>query len=196
MSRDERVGLFGGSFDPIHIGHLVMAECAVEHLGLKRVYLIPNVQSPLKSRAPRASGRDRLALIRAAIRGNPRLGVLDIEIRLKGPSYTFDTVAALAQGTSARLYFLIGSDAFSDLARWHRARELARRVTFAVLRRPGSPEVRPPSWAGRWEEVAAPLIGISSTEIRDRVRRGRSIRYLVPDAAAALVRKRRLYRNP
>lgn len=188
-----RIGLFGGSFDPIHIGHLVMAEHAVEELELERVYFIPNAVSPLKSGPPLASGADRLALVKAAIRGNPRFKALDLEIRRGAPSYTFDTVAAMQKRTSAKLYFLIGTDALSDLARWHRARELARRVTFAVLRRPGSPEGRPPAWAGWWAEVAAPLIGISSTEIRDRIRRGRSIRYLVPDAAAALVRKRRLY---
>jgi nicotinate-nucleotide adenylyltransferase len=188
-----RIGLFGGSFDPIHLGHLIMAEHAEEQLKLDRLYFIPNATSPLKSRPPHASGRDRLAVIRAAIRGHRRFEALDLEIRRPPPSYTIDTVAALAGWTSGKLYFLIGTDALSDLARWHRARELARRVTFAVLRRPGSPRIRPPAWAGRWVEVAAPLMDISSTDIRDRIRRGRSIRYLVPDAAAALIRRKKLY---
>jgi nicotinate-nucleotide adenylyltransferase len=193
MSRVRRVGLFGGSFDPIHVGHLIVAQSAVEDLDLDRLYFIPNASSPLKTRPPIASGRDRLAMIRAAFRGHRAFRVLDLEIRRKGPSYTFDTVAALSGGGSAKMFFLIGADALLDLARWHRARELARRVTFAVLRRPGSRKARPPSWAGRGVEVDAPLIDISSTEIRDRVRRGRSIRYLVPDAVAALITKRKLY---
>ncbi len=191
--KSKRIGLFGGSFDPIHAGHLLMAERAAEQLGLERVYFIPNAVSPLKSRPPIASGRDRLAMIRAAIRGHPRFRVLDIEIRRNGPSYTFDTVAALAGRTSDKLYFLIGADAFSDLARWHRARELARRVTFAVFRRPGSRGIRPPTWVRKWVEVRGPLIDVSSTEIRDRVRRGRSVRRLVPEAAAAILGRRRPY---
>lgn len=193
MSRVRRVGLFGGSFDPIHVGHLEMADRAAEQLGLERVYFIPNAHSPLKSSPPVASGRDRLAMIRAAIRGRTRFKALDIEIRRNGPSYTFDTVAALSGGSSAKIYFLIGSDALSDLARWHRARELVRRVTFAVFRRPGSAGIRPPRWVRKWVEVDGPMIDVSSTEIRDRIRRGRPIRRLVPDAAAALLRKRRLY---
>ena len=196
MKRPPRVGLFGGSFDPIHVGHLLMAERAVEELGLDRLFFIPNDSSPLKSRAPLASGRDRLAMVRAATRGNPRFGVLDLEIRRGGTSYSFDTVAALTGRETARMYFLIGADAAADLAKWHRARELARRVTFAVVRRPGTRSTRPPAWVGRWVEVAAPLVDVSSTEVRERIRRGKSIRYLVPDAAAAVVRRRGLYRDP
>ena len=188
-----RIGLFGGSFDPIHVGHLVMAESAVDSLGLDRLYFIPNARSPLKTGPPRASGRDRLAMIRAAIRGNPRFEVLDLELRRPPPSYTIDTVAALPRRGSDKLYFLIGTDALSEFDRWHRARELARRVTLAVLRRPGSPGARPPAWARRWREVEAPLVDVSSTALRDRIRRGRSVRYLVPDRVASLIRKRGLY---
>jgi len=188
----KRLGLFGGSFNPIHVGHLILAERAAEELELEKVLFVPNSVSPLKAPEAYASGRDRLAMVRAAVRGNARFGVLDDEIRRGGTSYTFDTVAALSDRTSAKLYFLIGTDAVSDLDRWHRARELARRVTFAVLRRPGSERTQPPPWV----EVSAPLIDISSSEIRDRIRAGRSVRYLVPDAAAAIVKKRRLYRNP
>ena len=188
-----RIGIFGGSFDPIHLGHLMMADRAVEELKLDRLYFVPNSASPLKDDAPRASGADRLALIRAAIRSHPKFEALDVEIRRPPPSYTIDTVAALKGRASGKLYFLVGTDALSELARWHRARELARQVTFAVLRRPGSERVRPPAWVRRWREVAAPLIDISSTDIRDRIKRGRSIRYLVPDAVAAMIRKRKLY---
>jgi nicotinate-nucleotide adenylyltransferase len=191
--KHDRIGLFGGSFDPIHLGHLVLAEQAAEQLKLKRLYFIPAGQSPLKTRAPLASGRDRLAMIRAAIRGHPEFEALDLEIRRKGPSFTIDTVAAVSEGTSAKIFLLIGADALSDFARWHRARELARRVTFAVFRRPGSRGIRPPRWVTRWVEVKGPLIEISSTAVRERIRRGRSIRYLVPDAASAILAKRRLY---
>lgn len=190
----KRIGLFGGSFDPIHLGHLILAEIAAEQLKLDHVYFIPNAVSPLKTRAPLASGRDRLAMIRAAVRNHPKFKVLDVEIRRPPPSYTFDTVAALSGGASAKMFFLIGADALSDLARWHRARELARRVTFAVFRRPGSAGVRPPAWVRRRVEVDGPLIDISSTAIRERVRRGKPIRYFVPDPVAALVGRKGLYR--
>lgn len=189
----KRIGLFGGSFDPVHLGHLILAETAAEQLRLERLYFIPAAVSPLKTRSPLASGRDRLAMIRAAIRGHRVFDALDLEIRRKGPSYTIDTVAALSEGTSAKIFFLIGADALSDLARWHRAKELARRVTFAVFRRPGATGTRPPDWVRGRVEVKGPLIGISSTEIRERIRRGRSIRYLVPDAAMVVLAKRRLY---
>ena len=189
----QRIGLFGGSFDPIHLGHLILAERAVEQLGLDRLYFIPNARSPLKSRAPGASGADRLALVRAAIRGNPRFRAIDLELRRPSPSYTIDTVAALGVARSVKLYFLIGTDAVSDLARWHRARELARRVTFAVLRRPGTPRVRPPAWVRDSVVIDAPLVEISSTDIRSRLRAKRSIRYLVPGRVETLIRKKRLY---
>jgi nicotinate-nucleotide adenylyltransferase len=168
----------------------------VEELRLDKVLFVPNAVSPLKSAETYVSGRDRLAMVRAAIRGNRRFQALDDEIRRGGASYTFDTVRALSDRTSAKLYFLIGTDAVADLDRWHRARELARMVTFALFRRPGSLGAQPPPWAGGWVEVAAPLIEISSSEIRDRIRSGRSVRYLVPDAVAAILRKRRLYRSP
>jgi nicotinate-nucleotide adenylyltransferase len=132
-------------------------------------------------------------MIRSAIRRHPVFKALDLEIRRKGLSYSIDTVTALSAGTSVKVYFLIGSDALSDLARWHRAKELARRVTFAVFRRPGSSGTRPPPWVRGWVKVDGPLIDISSTSVRERVRRGRPIRYFVPDAVAALVEKRRLY---
>lgn len=193
MRRSPKIGLFGGSFDPIHAGHLMLAERAAEQLGLDRVLFIPNARSPLKSRAPGASGRDRLALVRAAIRGNPRFRAIDLELRRPAPSYTIDTVAALGVARSAKLYFLIGTDAVSDLTRWHRARELARRVTFALLRRPGSPRARPPAWVRSSVVVDAPLVEISSTDIRSRLRAKRSIRYLVPGPVEALIRKKRLY---
>jgi nicotinate-nucleotide adenylyltransferase len=191
-----RIGLFGGSFDTVHLGHLILAEVAAEQLKLDRLCFVPNAVSPLKTRPPLASGRDRLAMIRAAIRNRPGFEALDLEIRRPPPSYTIDTVAAVSGGASGKMFFLIGADALSDLARWHRARDLARRVTFAVFRRPGSEGVRPPAWVRGCVEVAGPLIDLSSTAIRDRVRRGKSIRYFVPDPVAALVGKRGLYRKP
>jgi len=190
-----RYGLFGGSFNPIHVGHLILAERAAEELRLDKVLFVPNAVSPLKSAETYVSGRDRLAMVRAAIRGNRRFQALDDEIRRGGTSYTFDTVRALSDRTSAKLYFLIGTDAVADLDRWHRVRELARLVTFALFRRPGSLGAQPPPWTGGWVEVAAPLVEISSTEIRDRIRSGKSVRYLVSEGVAAILRKRRLYRN-
>jgi len=191
----DRIGLFGGSFNPIHTGHLILAERCAEELRLDKVLFVPNAVSPLKSAEQYGPARDRLAMVRAAVKGNRRFGVLDDEVRRGGASYTFDTVTALSERTSAKLYFLIGTDAVADLDRWHRAREVARRVTFAVLRRPGSLGAQPPPWLESWTEVSTPLIEISSSEIRERIRGGRSIRYLVPEAVAAIIRRKGLYRS-
>jgi nicotinate-nucleotide adenylyltransferase len=191
----KRIGLLGGSFDPIHFGHLILAQQAAEQLDLDKVWFVPASISPLKGRSPIASSKDRLAMIRAAIRGNPQFGVLDVEIRRPGPSFTIDTVESLSGGASDKLFFLIGADALLDLARWKRAEELARRVTFAAFRRPGSRGIRAPRWV-RWVEVTGPLIDISSTDIRNRARLGRPVRYFTPDAVAAIVKRRGLYRKP
>lgn len=189
--KPRRIGLFGGTFDPVHMGHLILAERAADELKLDRVLFVPARVSPFKTGSIPADGAVRLLMLRAAVRGNRRFAVSDLELRRPGPSYTIDTIERLPAGD--RLFLLVGADALAGLPRWRRPRDLAGRVTFAVFRRPGQARRRSPSYA-RAVEVRSPLLEISSTEIRARIRRGASVRYLVPDAVERILRRRGLYR--
>jgi len=200
-----RIGLLGGSFNPIHLGHLVLAETARERLGLDRVVFVPNRQPPHKPMAEMASAADRLRMVEAAIEGNPAFGACDIELHRDGPSYSFDTVRELlarSEGTWD-IQFLIGADSLAELPTWYHVDELARLCRFVVFSRPGDAlgdltplhavldERQIEAIAARRFEM--PLIGVSSTDIRRRVREGRSIRYLVPEAVQRIIEERGLY---
>jgi len=186
-----RLGVMGGSFNPIHHGHLITAERAAEQLRLDRVLFVPTALSPLKNTSDLAAPKHRLAMVRAALRGNPSFEASNAEVRRGGTSYTFDTIESLKTG--AQVFLIIGDDAISLLPKWYRIHELAERVTFAVVGRPGKYEPPPP---GPWKlrRVHVPLIELSGTEIRQRVRRGMSIRYLVPEAVEKYIRRHGLYR--
>lgn len=186
-----RLGILGGSFNPIHIGHLVIAERAIETLRLDRLILVPSADTPLKDPATLAPARDRLAMARLAARGMPRVEVSDIEVRRGGTSYTIDTVRALApKGTT---FLIIGGDSLATLTRWRDIRELAKLVIFGVAARPGVRLARVPAWI-RTIPVRSPLIDVSATDLRERLRAGRSVRFFVPDAVERYIRRRRLYR--
>ena len=201
----KKLGILGGSFNPIHLGHLVLAETAREALCLERVIFIPAKLPPHKRAAPLAGGADRLAMVRLAVAGNPAFSVSDIELRRPGVSYTVDTVRALREelGAGVQIYFLIGMDTVGELAAWREVARLARLCLLVPLSRPGqaSPNAaaleravgRRPARAILRRALAMPLIGISSSEIRRRVADGRTIRYLVPDPVAAYIRRKRLY---
>jgi nicotinate-nucleotide adenylyltransferase len=182
-----RIGVFGGTFDPVHLGHMAIANAALDELGLDRVYFVPARQSPLKDERPVASELDRLAMLKAAIAGEPRFRVSTLELEREGASYTVDTLEALR--SEGELFLIVGSDAFADFARWRdpdRIRGLAKVVLAA---RPGAPN------APRDGTVLdLPLMDISSRELRARVARGRSLRYLVPEGALRYIEEHRLYR--
>lgn len=180
-----KIGLLGGSFNPIHIGHLVMAQAAHEQLGLDRVVLMPAPRPPHKDPRELAGGRDRLAMARLAARGTPWLRVSDLEFRRRGPSYTIDTVRALG----GRVTLIVGQDTLGEIDTWHEARRLRRMVTLAVYRRPGS---RARARGVRWIDGAA--IDVSAREIRARVRAGRPIRFWVPIPVEKYIVSRGLYR--
>ncbi len=185
-------GIFGGSFDPVHHGHLIVAERAGEALGLDRVWFVPCARQPLKPRGPVASGEDRCAMLRLAIADHDLFGVETYEVERPGPSYTRDTLAELtgrAQGE--RFVLLLGADAAQDLPRWRSVDEVARMAEIAVLTRPGAPEVRSP-YVSR--VIAAPAVEISASDIRARCLTRKSIRYLVPDAVAEYIEVKGLYR--
>lgn len=185
-----QVGLFGGTFNPVHTGHLVMADQVGRQLGLDRVDFMPDANPPHVDKKTAIDAKYRVEMLAAAIKSNPLFDLELCEIRRGGVSYTYDTMVALTKehpGTD--YYFIIGADMVNYLPKWHRIDELMKLVRFVGVKRPGYvPESQYPIL---W--VDAPLLDITSTAIRDRVRHGESIRYLVPDAVAAYIEKEHLY---
>ena len=184
-----KIGVFGGTFDPVHVGHLAIAQAALESAKLDRVVFVPARRSPLKQREPAAGADDRYAMLVAATRPEPRFTVSRIELDRDGPSYTIDTLEALK--SDGELHLILGSDALSELPRWRspdRIRALAR---ILVARRPGAPE---PDGSLGAVTFDAPCLDISSRELRARASRGLSLRYLVPDDVWRHIARSGLYR--
>jgi len=182
-----RIGVFGGTFDPVHVGHLAIANAALDELDLDRVYFVPARRSPLKQDGPVASAEDRLAMLSAAIAGEPRFRVSGIELDRKGPSFTVDTLETLrAEG---ELFLILGSDAYADFERWREPARIRALATVVLAARPGAPNAP----AGV-RVLDSPLMDISSRELRARAARGRSLRYLVPEAVLRYIEEHRLYR--
>ena len=187
------LGLFGGSFDPVHRGHLLVAQSAQEQLHLDRVIFIPAAQSPFKPGQSPAGSVYRLQMLRLALAGRASWEVDDLEVRRGGISYTIDTVRDLARRyPDARLYYLIGADLGQQLPKWRDAEELARLVHFAMVPRPGETfvDAPPPFQSIR---LKAPAVEISSSEIRDRVRHGKAVDLFVGPEVAEAITKNRLY---
>jgi nicotinate-nucleotide adenylyltransferase len=191
-----RIGLFGGTFDPVHLGHLRAAENAREALGLERVAFVPSAVPPHRS-APLSHAEDRLAMARLATASHPQFEVWDLELRREGPSYTVDTVAALVgERPCDSFVLLVGADTFPEMPSWREPERLFSLVEVAVAERPGAPAAkaqRPFPGARTVHAVPGPSLAISATAIRERVRLAQSVRYLVPDAVADYILSRRLY---
>lgn len=192
MPRRPRLGILGGSFNPIHHGHLIVATRMAEDLDLERVLLVPAAVAPLKDPGELAPARDRWEMLRRAIRGNPLFEACDLELRRGGVSYTVDTLRELHRRRPADYRLILGADAARLLPRWKEAAEVLRLARPAVAARPGHGTV---PGLPKKDIVEVPLLAISGTEIRDRVRRGLSIRYLVPDPVERYIRRRGLYRR-
>jgi nicotinate-nucleotide adenylyltransferase len=200
----EKIGIYGGTFDPIHCGHLILARDAVELLDLSQLIFIPAAISPHKlTRHPGASGEMRLQMLAAAVAGEPRFAVDDCELRRAGPSYAFDTVQALRarRPAASEWFYLIGEDNVPELHTWHRIDELRALVRFVVFRRRADFTHSPAVDSTPPLELAAAagfptldrLVDISATEIRKRVASGRSIRYLVPEAVERIIAAESFY---
>ena len=189
----QRIGLFGGSFDPVHLGHLLVAQTAREELDLARLFFIPAAQSPFKPDAQPAPARERLRLLRLALAGKPWCEIDDQEIGRGGVSYTIDTVRDYARRfPAAQVFYLIGADHVPQLPKWRAAEELARWVDFVVIPRPGQAEAPfPAPFRGRW--LAGFPLGVSSSQIRARAKAGLPIDHLVPGAVAEAIHNNRLY---
>lgn len=184
-----RIGVFGGTFDPVHVGHLAIAAAALESIRLDGVLFVLARRSPLKDRAPVASEADRLEMLRLAIADEPRFAVSRLELDREGPSYTVQTLEELAGPDE--LFLILGADALAGIPRWHRPERISELATMVVAARPGAPAAMA---ADRRLVVDTPLCDISSRELRARAARGRSLRYLVPDNVWRYIEDRGLYR--
>ena len=188
-----RIGLFGGSFDPVHLGHLLVARAACEELELTRLFFIPAAQSPFKPGRALAPAPFRLRLLRLALAGGVHYAIDTQEIDRGGISYSVDTVRDYAaRFPGAELFFLIGADHVGQLPKWRDAASLAELAEFVVIPRPGQAATpAPPSF--RLRLLRGFPLGISSSQIRDRVREGRPVDELIPPAVAEAIRDNQLY---
>ena len=190
---------FGGSFNPIHNGHLICARAVAESAGFEKVVLVPSAQPPHKPGATDlASPQDRATMCRIATAGDPLFAVDDLELTRTGPSYTIDSVAELKRRGETEVNWLIGADMLAILPQWHSPEELVRQANLILMARPG--------WSFDWDRlpqpfrhleknvVEAPLIDISATDIRRRIQEGRSIHYLVPEAVEQFIHEQNLYK--
>ena len=196
-----RTGVLGGSFNPVHYGHLLLADEVLEALGLDRILFVPAGVPPHKSPALLARAEDRFAMVRLATAGHPRFEVSDLELRRAGPSYTVDTLEALGI-PRADLFLVVGSETFLDLLSWREPRRIAELAQLVVVPRVGS-AFDPDSAAARkivrevGQEpliVRATSLPISASELRRRVREGRSLAFRLPDAVIGYIATRGLYR--
>jgi len=200
------IALFGGTFDPIHLGHTKVAEAAADHIGAEEVFFIPAKRSPLKSFLPVASDRQRLDMIRLAIEGKERFRVSDYELKRAEPSYTLHTVMWFQEkyGPDVTLHWLIGADTIDELDHWYRIEELIDRCNLSTMYRAGFP---PPDFS-RFESIwgpqrveklrrniiPTPLVDISSTCIRKRLASGLDVSEMLHPAVAEYIQRHRLYR--
>jgi nicotinate-nucleotide adenylyltransferase len=198
----ERLAILGGTFDPIHFGHLAMAEEVCWQLDVARIFFVPAAQQPLKAWKHIASAEDRLAMVRLAIADNPSFDVCDLEIRRGGPSFTVDTLATLREASPhAEWIFVAGADILRDLPRWHAIDRLFELCRFAIVTRPGHPidfdqlyQMLPVA-RGHVTEVGGLHLDISATDLRERLVRGAPVRYQMPDAVVDYIQQHGIYRQ-
>lgn len=195
-----RLGVLGGTFDPPHIGHLILAETAINGLGLEQVIFVPAGEPPHKQDRPLTPAAQRFAMMERAIAGNPRFSISRVDMDRPGPHYTADMLSLLRQQNPGHnLYFLMGADSLNDLSVWRAPAWIIAQAQIAVMRRTGTVinldtlAAKVPGLRERVTFVDAPTIDISATMLRDTVRAGLSIRYQVPDAVLEYIAKYRLY---
>ncbi|MGQ9887006.1 MAG: nicotinate-nucleotide adenylyltransferase [Aggregatilineales bacterium] len=196
------IGVLGGTFDPPHIGHLILGEYAVEALNLDCLLYVPAADPPHKRNREKAAVEHRLAMLQLALAGNDHFCLSRIDIDRPGPHFSLEMVRIVqSHYPGAALYFVMGGDSLRDLPAWHRPEELIELCQFAVMERPGDtidPHMHDsvlPGLAQRVVILRTPALEISSTEIVNRLREGRSVRYLVPDSVLAYIAQNGLYRS-
>ena len=189
--------MFGGTFDPVHMGHLLAAEQAREHLRLDKVLFVVAGQPWLKADQPVTEAYHRAKMVELAVGDNPYFEVSSMELEREGPTYTVDTLEEIAARSTADVYLIVGGDAVAELDRWQSPRRVLQLATVAVVTRPGLDWRLPASLEafGRCVAVQCPPIDVSSTDVRSRVGSGRTVRYMVPDAVEGYIVANGLYRD-
>ena len=192
-----KIGFMGGSFDPVHFGHLIAAQDAYEQHQLDRLILVPAAKAPLKPNEVQATAEDRLGMLQSAVDWDRRFEISDFELKRGGISYTIDSARHFRKlFPQDTLYWIIGGDQLPRLHLWKEIEELATLVEFIFLERPGYPTKDHPDIPGlRLHRCDGHLLGISSTELRDRARRNLSLEYFVPHKAIVYIREKGLYRE-
>lgn len=194
-----RIGIMGGTFDPIHYGHLVAAEAARVEYDLDKVIFVPAGNPPHKTKRKIAGARHRYAMVRLACDSNPYFRVSRVEIDRRGFSYTLDTVNHFRAkyGKSAALFFITGADAIKEILGWHRVGDLMKECCFIAATRPGYTfeldMLFPVSYAERVYKLDVPALAISSSQIREMARRKKSFKYLLPETVENYIKKNHLY---
>ncbi|KRN84358.1 nicotinate-nucleotide adenylyltransferase [Carnobacterium maltaromaticum] len=187
-----RVGIIGGTFNPPHIGHLVIADQVCQQLGLDKVYFMPDANPPHIDKKEAIAAEHRVVMVEKAIEGNPLFGLESCEIQRGGISYTFDTMLELTKAhPEIDYYFIIGGDMVDYLPKWYRIDELIQMVQFVAVKRPNYADSSP--YPLIWVDV--PAMEISSTGLRKKIKNGCSVQYLIPDKTLAYIKEKELYQN-
>ena len=190
----KHIGIYGGSFDPLHLGHLVIAQDCLEQTNLDEVVLVPAAASPLKSRSPIASNAHRIAMVKNAVGSFSNFSVSDTEIKRGGPSYSVDTVSAFSKlYPDASLYWILGQDQVDQLERWHCIEDLVRTVIFLAVSRPGFERVKSKIPGIQIQYIDSHAVDISSTEIRERFQHGLPNDLFLSPSVLAYIQSNRLY---
>ena len=190
-----RIGILGGTFNPVHLGHLLLAQGALEEIPLDRVLWIPARVSPHKAVEAEVSAEDRARMVELAIEGNLSFRLSRTELSRESPSYTIETIRWLrteSNDPKVEWFFLIGSDTAGELSSWRQIEELRRLVHFVAVPRPGQPTAALPDGV---RSIPVKTLDVSSSEIRRRIQQKRSIRYLVPESVRSYIEERKLYRG-
>ncbi|MET1247552.1 nicotinate-nucleotide adenylyltransferase [Sporolactobacillus sp. STCC-11] len=192
---NKRIGIFGGTFDPPHLMHLLIAEEALEACELDQVWFLPSYQPPhVQGKTARASAEQRADMVYLAIKENERFAVCRAEIERKGKSYTVDTFRELTEKyPNYHFHFILGADMVDDLPTWHQVAELSKLTSFIAFKRPGYPETHPDFADVRYIDM--PKVDLSSSFLRRRLRQGRSCRYFLNDAVINYIKERGLYED-
>lgn len=193
----KRIGISGGTFNPIHLGHLFMAQTALEKFDLEKVIFVPSCWPPHKSRQNVLGASQRLKMVRLAVKDNPFFEASDVEIKRGGKSYTIDTLRYFRRQYPAdtQFFFILGYDSFADLHRWHQINELLKITSFIVINRPGFKPVNPKIPKSKVFWTTMPGLEISSSYLRRAIISGKTIKYLIPDPVLAYIKENNLYQK-
>ncbi len=195
-----RIGIFGGTFDPPHNGHLAVAHAAIKALELDEVLFIPAAKNPLKDRGPRASAEDRLTMLSFLVAREPKMGVSDVELQRGGPSYTVDTLSDLLLVQPAEYWFLMGADALKGLSDWKQPGKLLKLCRIGAVVRPAMTDTDallrvPEAYRDRIDTVPMAPMDVSSTELRNRIAQDKTIAPYVPQGILAYIDEKGLYKD-